>query len=82
MTTTPFPSWEAKHRDASNIVQEAYGWASNIDQSDDEQVLMWARNYLPRVIEHGEREVLGYDDSADALFVDASRAALGKGCDE
>lgn len=52
-----FSSWAAKDSAAASLVAEAAGYASVIDLSDDEQVLRWARAYLPRIVEHSAFDV-------------------------
>ncbi len=50
MTGKPFQSWEARDRAAASLLDEACGWGQGVDQSDDEAVLLWARQYLPRML--------------------------------
>lgn len=52
-----FASWEAKHYDASRIVNEAGGWARSVDPSDDDALLAWARHYFPRIVAHDRTDV-------------------------
>ena len=47
-------AWEVHDRAAGSLLAEAVGWGERIDQSDDEAVLSWAREYLPRTLAHAE----------------------------
>lgn len=57
MSDTAFTSWDDKHRAAGSLVAEASGWARAVDPDDDESVLAWARQYMPRILTHVATDV-------------------------
>ena len=52
----PFRSWEARGQAAASIVTEAAGFARAMPV-DDEWLLLWAREYLPRIVALADRGV-------------------------
>lgn len=57
-TRVRFSSWDDKRWAAGSLLDEAHGWGRKVDQSNDAEVLAWARQYLPRIVALGEREVV------------------------
>lgn len=54
----PFRTWDDRHRAAAGLVAEAAGWGRNVDPGDDEALLRWAREYLPRIVAHSDTLVV------------------------
>jgi hypothetical protein len=54
----PFASWESRRVAACSLVDQASGWGERVDTADDDAVLAWAREYLPRIVALASREVV------------------------